>query len=109
MHSTAATDKIFQAGNGSFNALNVCNTFMKRIKTNYRRILSLLMPKSLKHIIKFTFTQNSNESGNVQSTMIIETMTSNTDPIPLFCRTKEEKTTEMKKWKQKILLAKSNC
>ena len=33
-------------------------------------------------MIKITFTQNSNESGNVQTTVIHEKMISNQEPIP---------------------------
>ena len=33
-------------------------------------------------MIKITFTQASNESGNVKITMIYEKMTSNQEPIP---------------------------
>lgn len=53
-------------------------------KTNYRRSLSLLTQKSVKNptLIKITFTQTSNESGNVQTTMIYEKITSNQEPIP---------------------------
>ena len=53
-------------------------------KTNYRRSLSLLTQKSIKNptLIKITFTQTSNESGNVQTTMIYEKITSNQEPIP---------------------------
>ena len=58
---------------------------MKRPKTNYRKILSLLTQKSLRkiyHMIKITFIQNSSENGNVQTTMVHERAISNQEPIP---------------------------